>query len=102
MDLQQLISGRVDTLLVISIILILEITKTTLKAQRVEAPWWVWKYAVLFAGIVAALISHDYSSFSIQTLLVETIVYAGVSTVIYRASKDVIKSISSSFSGNQS
>lgn len=91
MDLIAMVQSRVNVLLIVAIIVILEVVKRTLVSKGVNVSSSVWKFSVLIAGLLAALLTFDYTDFSFQQLIVDSIVYSGVATVVYQTSKEFIQ-----------
>lgn len=91
MDLIAMVQSRVNVLLIVAIIVILEVVKRTLASKGVNVSSSVWKFSVLIAGLLAALLTFDYTDFSFQQLIVDSIVYSGVATVVYQTSKEFIQ-----------
>lgn len=78
--------------LVGAIIVILESVKRLLKELwKIEPPVWVWKVAVLVAGVPAALIAARYPSW--REALTAMFIYSAAATLLYQTGKMAITGI---------
>lgn len=78
--------------LVGAIIVLLETVKRLLKEiWKIDPPVWVWKVAVLVAGVPAALIAGRYASW--REALTGMFIYSAAATLLYQTGKMAISGI---------
>jgi len=94
--------GRVDTLLVLAMIILIEVVKRVFGQTKVQVPVWIWKLAVIVLGMVAALLAADWGTLKVREVVVSMIMYAGCASLVYQTIKIPVKRIQDRRNGNHS
>lgn len=85
--------GRVDTVLIVAMIILIEIVKQCLSAGKIKPPVWVWKLSVVVLGLVAAILAADFAAVTARDVIISMLLYAGCATVVYQTIRIPIKAI---------